>query len=244
MSTVPKGWKDVAGAVVRATIGIVGLLIVRAIVLGLPMIKEVPLIAYQIIDAGILTVVIGVILWFGLDMRAKLSQLLPSFTESGEIVLALAGLIAVVVAYVAYKGLLRSVLGELSWLYALVCLLLALGIVGILSISAYRNVDKVIALVTGKLEMVGAMPQVKPQAPVTTTSGCPKCGASCKEGDRFCGSCGSPLPEVKPAVIQPTQQAVAQQPEIKKEEVCPKCGTAYEPGDVFCGKCGASLQSM
>jgi class 3 adenylate cyclase len=47
---------------------------------------------------------------------------------------------------------------------------------------------------------------------------CSSCGASNREGRRFCADCGSPL-----------------------STACPACGAANEPGERFCGECGAPL---
>jgi len=47
---------------------------------------------------------------------------------------------------------------------------------------------------------------------------CPSCGASNREGRKFCSACGTSL-------------ALG----------CPACGAAFDPGDAFCGECGAQL---
>ena len=47
---------------------------------------------------------------------------------------------------------------------------------------------------------------------------CPACGASNREGRKFCAACGSAL-----------------------SAACQACGAANEPGELFCGECGASL---
>src|SRR4051812_49864749 len=47
---------------------------------------------------------------------------------------------------------------------------------------------------------------------------CSSCGASNREGRKFCAECGSPL-----------------------SAGCPACGAANEPGERFCGECGAPL---
>ena len=47
---------------------------------------------------------------------------------------------------------------------------------------------------------------------------CPRCQAKCRDGVRFCESCGTSL-----------------------ATTCHHCGTAVTPGASFCGACGTSL---
>ncbi|HOG47978.1 MAG TPA: zinc ribbon domain-containing protein [Anaerolineae bacterium] len=47
---------------------------------------------------------------------------------------------------------------------------------------------------------------------------CQECGKPFQGGDRFCGRCGAPHPNV-----------------------CPQCGERHLPGDLFCARCGAAL---
>src|SRR5215472_13904110 len=47
---------------------------------------------------------------------------------------------------------------------------------------------------------------------------CPRCQATCRDGVRFCESCG-----------------------ISLAETCPRCRAAVTPGASFCGTCGVSL---
>ncbi|HAM02726.1 MAG TPA: hypothetical protein DCQ30_10965 [Acidimicrobiaceae bacterium] len=49
--------------------------------------------------------------------------------------------------------------------------------------------------------------------------GCPRCEAVNPEGNRFCGSCGTPL----------------------DARTCPSCGSANPVAQPFCGQCGAAL---
>src|SRR6266540_5206816 len=47
---------------------------------------------------------------------------------------------------------------------------------------------------------------------------CPRCKTDNREGRRFCGECGAPLPSA-----------------------CPSCGFANEAAEKFCGGCGQPL---
>lgn len=58
---------------------------------------------------------------------------------------------------------------------------------------------------------------------------CPKCGNPAAPEDRFCGSCGAPLPNAPPS------QAAA-------SLECPACGHPHLAGDRFCPGCGRTLE--
>ena len=46
---------------------------------------------------------------------------------------------------------------------------------------------------------------------------CPKCGAECGDGEKFCQECGAPIPQ---------------------EKECPQCHAKVKPTAKFCGECG------
>ncbi len=53
---------------------------------------------------------------------------------------------------------------------------------------------------------------------------CPKCGRLATPEDKFCASCGTPLPAAAPVA-----------------RLCPKCGRPFEADDRFCAGCGQAL---
>jgi hypothetical protein len=53
---------------------------------------------------------------------------------------------------------------------------------------------------------------------------CPQCGRPAAPEDKFCASCGTPLPVASAA-----------------PRTCPTCGRPFEPGDRFCAGCGQPL---
>ena len=57
---------------------------------------------------------------------------------------------------------------------------------------------------------------------------CPKCGAVCEDGAKFCPVCGEAL-------------AQNQTNEKKNISYCPKCGQPHEGNPPYCPNCGASL---
>ena len=57
---------------------------------------------------------------------------------------------------------------------------------------------------------------------------CPNCGQKAKPTDKFCGECGTTLPQI----IEENEE------EIK---VCPACGSVCNSGGQFCENCGSAL---
>lgn len=52
---------------------------------------------------------------------------------------------------------------------------------------------------------------------------CPTCAAAYQVSDRYCGRCGSILPQAQPTSVGST---------------CPSCGAGLRESDLFCAKCG------
>lgn len=73
-------------------------------------------------------------------------------------------------------------------------------------------------------------------APQTAAAGsvCPSCGKPVKAGNKFCMSCGTPIP----AVAAPAP-APAPAPAVLQAGFCMQCGAPLQPGDKFCMSCGA-----
>ena len=59
---------------------------------------------------------------------------------------------------------------------------------------------------------------------------CPQCQAENEAGARYCGNCGSPLPQ------QP-----ATRPKAGNKIHCSRCGTPNPPDSTFCENCGNRL---
>lgn len=80
---------------------------------------------------------------------------------------------------------------------------------------------------------------------------CPHCGATNRDGDRFCMVCGKPLGA--PPTQQPRQPAPAAEPAAEAAGldglldagvVCPNCDTYNDPEAKACVSCGASLHGL
>ena len=63
---------------------------------------------------------------------------------------------------------------------------------------------------------------------------CPKCGSGLIYGSRFCGSCGSPIPECVEETIKNAEE--------EKVLFCQQCGFKLETDAKFCKQCGARIE--
>ncbi|MCM1064886.1 MAG: zinc-ribbon domain-containing protein [Eubacterium sp.] len=72
---------------------------------------------------------------------------------------------------------------------------------------------------------------------------CPKCGKELEDGARFCGECGTPIPEqprqdVRAAAEEPVQAGPGEY------VFCPECGKKLPAGSLFCDNCGTGLAAV
>lgn len=207
-------WSGVISSILRLFVGTVGLVAIELVIQTLPMMRDLPTVVLIIISSITWTLLIVVILWFGWDMKIKLPFLLPRFTDAGNMVFALSSLIAVIVGYLAYKRLVPP-LSDLSWVYSLAFLLLALSALGWLVVLAYINIEKLTHL--GKETSQDLVQQTSQDA----TSVTPQRLSSKRAG--------------------PPPEGLAQQSFVQRR--CPKCGWTGTEEDIFCGSCGQKLIS-
>jgi len=64
---------------------------------------------------------------------------------------------------------------------------------------------------------------------------CEQCGNKLKEGIKFCGKCGAPVP------AEQTEDAQADVQDVSAPGACPQCGAPIEEGEMFCANCGAKI---
>ncbi len=80
-------------------------------------------------------------------------------------------------------------------------------------------------------------------APVAKAEKCPSCGATAKEGSKFCPECGKPMQNLCPKCGNPVKEGSKFCAECgaSLQPVCPKCGNKLNPGAKFCPECGERL---
>jgi len=244
--------------ILQTALGIIVLLIVWLIISRLPMLDEIdfPLdfTLSELVGAGILTAIVVLLISFGIRIELRMSYVFSRFPEGGTIVKNIVFLIAILIAYWAYRPLLNPYMGELKWIYSLLFLFLFVAVLVVLALNIYRNAESIGAMFTGtKSDFVL----------------CPKCGSRNPSNSKFCSTCGAELPQIKElrckncgALIKPGAKFCphcgmaidesageeisdriktegSKETESKEPRRCSSCGAILKPDAKFCPHCGA-----
>ncbi|MCL0065007.1 zinc ribbon domain-containing protein [Dehalococcoidia bacterium] len=213
--------REVLPLVIQTGVGIIILLIARAVITDLDMVREIDIPVDftfpQLLSAVILTIIVVVLLNFGTRMELRLARIVTDFPQSGQIVKLFVFLIAIGIAYGAYIPLLRHYWGDFDWAYHLSFLILFVVVLGMLGHTIYTQTERVTTLITGLFS--GA----KQTIPISGAEGlvCAACGGRNKAGASFCTSCGGKLSPLETGASN-----------------CKGCGAALKPNTRFCVSCG------
>ena len=214
--------EQVLPSVIKAGIGIIILLIFRAVIIDLEMVREIDIPVYftlpQLLSAMILTVIMIMLLNFGIRIELRLARIVTGFPQSGQIVKLFIFLIVIGIGYGAYIPLFRHYWGDFAWVYHLSFLILFMVVLGILGYIIYTQAEHLITLI------IGLFRRVKQTIPISGGLACAACGAKNKAGAGFCSSCGEKLSPLE-----------------KETSNCKGCGEALKPNARFCVSCGLSV---
>src|SRR5437773_1409165 len=111
--------------VLKLVIAVVGLLILQVLVSALPMVREVPvpsslpLPVAEIIKVLITSVILVLLINFAFEIGDNLEVAFPTFPQGRAIARWSFLLVAVLIAYGAYRILAETFLGDYTWIYSL-----------------------------------------------------------------------------------------------------------------------------
>lgn len=237
----------------QTAVGIIILLIVWLVIINLPMLKEIafPLefTLTELLAAAVLTIIVSMLVSFGLRMELRLGYLVTDFPQCGTMVKQFVFLIAILIAYFAFKPLATPYLSDMGWIYHLLFLILFLSVLAILGSSIYRNMEEFTELFT----------KTKHRGPSSSAALlCGKCGEKNAANTRFCSFCGEELPQplkcgncgvfLKPGAKfcaecgAVTDGTPAKGKPVQDAPSCDSCGTVLKPGGKFCPGCGAEVE--
>jgi len=173
--------------VIRLVIILFSLAVINAIVGALPGINtQIPGLYFwnipTIISAVISTIMIVVVLRFGVTIGPIIQEQYPKFLELRIIAINIVYLICLVIAYGAYKKLVIPFLPSVSWLYDLAFLGVGLYIAYIIATTLMKSSDKWSDVILHDVKQATGGIKV-----------CKKCGTNNPISNKFCDKCGSRL---------------------------------------------------
>jgi len=254
MQTKPKGtMEQLLPLFMQTGVGIIILLIIWLVIVNLPMLEEIAFpprfTLTELLSAVVLTVIIGMLVSFGLRMELRLGYLVQNFPQGGIMIKQLVFLIAILIAYLAFRPIAVPYMGEVDWIYHLVFLIAFVAVLAVLGSLIYRNTEEIVEIFFGS----------KRHGPSSSSALlCSKCGEKNAAGTKFCSFCGVEQPQplqcsscgvfLKPgAKFCPGCGAASGETSPRGEvtqgvTTCASCGSALKPGASFCRVCGTKIE--
>jgi hypothetical protein len=209
-------YRPVVGLVVRLII----LGIIYWILTSLPMLKQLSIPKLPISAGAIVSIIIGIImiamlLTFRRDFAPRLQAAVPTFPESGTIVISAVNLAIITIAFTMFNEAVSPFLKQYTWVYPLFFVLIAIWPLSVLIMTLYRSSDKIAELTTGKIAQASGE-LVK----------CNECGELIISTAVFCPNCSTKLavPETESVVV-----------------TCSSCNAQNRSKDKYCLACGKPL---
>ncbi len=174
--------------IIRVIIALISLGVINFIIGRLPGINvqipglNLPWSNPTIITAVIYTIMIVIILKFGFTIGPTIQNVFPKFSELRTIAMNVVYLIALGIAYGAYRPIVTPFLSEDIWLYDLGFLVVGLILAYIVASTLMKSTDKWTDHIFNNVKQATGEFIV-----------CTKCGWNNEPSNKFCNKCGSHL---------------------------------------------------
>lgn len=230
-------------------VSLIILIVIKAIIVNLPAMDVIVFEYISIADiasAIISIVIIGMVLTFGQDIAVRTARIFPAYPEIAQLLNTACILIAIIIAYGAFDGLLIPFLARvnLNWLYPVLFLLIAILPIYRITALLFTSSGKITDLFVGEGQTKAAGGTVV----------CSSCGSQVPDA-KFCSYCGKELVPQEASSVACRQCGTKLNPETKfcancgaavtaqsaAAGVCPNCNFAVEPGNEFCSNCGTKI---
>ncbi len=214
---------DFYAPIIRLAVALFLLLIIRAVLLALPMLKDWSIPDWRLRGTDIASILVSlliiiVLINFAREFSYQLSVNFPHFSEGPAISGSIVYVVAIILAYNALSIVQERIQDpDLKRLYQLTFVVLVVS--GLLrgAIGLYRSVGTISTLF--QREVMRATGELY---------ACPNCGQLNLAVSRFCSTCGWDL-----------EKARAQSASVR----CSNCGFENQAADRFCVNCGAELRT-
>ena len=209
-------------SVLRLLVQLIVLVIINWILTELPMVKAITIPGLPVTITSIISLVIGliavtVILTFRRDFIPRLHASYPGFPQAATIVSEAITLAVIVILYITCDGSIRPLMKQLSWLYPVIFLAIALWPLYMLITTLYRSSGPIADWASTKIAPA-------PTVGIDNELKCTSCGKLNPASARYCTSCGAS-----------TGTSVA-------GSKCVACGAVNRAQDKYCPNCGALLE--
>lgn len=206
--------------VVRTSVGLIFLWLLRYILIKLPMIRDLTLPDVQMFTGPALVKIIIAILMIivlvnlGREFGPRLRSSVRTFPQAGTILDSFVYVVCIVLAYDALSWPGQLLLEQDFWIYRWIFLLLVAPGIYRGGVTIYKSIDDIVTLVAK-----GFGKTVDDLVP------CPVCAHMNPSSASFCPKCGAEV-EVAPPTLTVG---------------CQKCGAENPPEATFCTTCGTRL---
>jgi len=180
--------REILRSLIRLTIILIALWMIRTILLILPginiQIPNIPITFSMIVNVVVGVLMIFIVLKFGREIGQPMKILLESSLEIRTGITNLIYLAAIGIAYLSFYPLVHGIAPQFIWAYSLVLLIIAIFPIVRVAMAFYRSIDKWTDIISKRLIEPKLGPEERPNK-------CPSCGSSLAPDASYCANCGA-----------------------------------------------------